>query len=142
MDMEYSRENIEQLLEGKLQEAVDNFGKKELRIIDIGVFPWHSEISVSFLFSEDSAEEDDIAAWPYFDYSKIFAGDWEQARELAKKMNEMWAINNDPIPFFSDFGSALTSDRISSVIKRFNLAPDFRIQVLNPDDPNSKNFCT
>ncbi len=73
MDMEYSRENIEQLLEGKLLEAVDNFGKKELRIIDVGVFPWHSEISVSFLFSEDSAEEDDIAAWPNADQLRQIA---------------------------------------------------------------------
>lgn len=97
MDMEYNRENIEQLLEGKLQQALSDFGEKELKIIDVGVFPWHSEISVSFLFSEDSAAEDDIAAWPHFDYSKIFAGDWEQARELAKRMNEKWATNNDPI---------------------------------------------
>ena len=139
--MEYSIESIEQLLAEKLSEALSEFREKEVRIIDIGVFPWHSEINVSFLFSEDSEEDDDIAAWPYFDYSKIFEGGWDQAKELAKKMNEIWLEDNDPTPFFLDFGSAATSEKVTKLIKQFKLAPDFRVQVLNPDDSNSENFC-
>ncbi|PSU86453.1 hypothetical protein C0W35_22290 [Photobacterium kishitanii] len=139
--MEYSIENIEQLLEEKLSEALSKFRGKELRIIDIGVFPWISEINISFLFSEDSEEEDDIAAWRYFDYSKIFEGGWDQAKELAMKMNEIWVEDNDPIPFLLDFNSAATSEKVTYVINQFKLAPDFRVQVLNPDDSNSENFC-
>lgn len=140
--MEYGIENIEQLLEEKLLEALIEFKEKELRIIDVSVFPWHSEISISFLFAEDTSEEDDIADWPYFDYSKIFEGGWDQAKDLAKRMNEIWIQDNDPIQFFLDFGSAATSDKVSAIIKKFNLAPDFRVQVLNPDNSNSENFCT
>nr|WP_086939930.1 hypothetical protein [Thaumasiovibrio occultus] len=139
--MNYSIESIEQLLAEKLLEALAEFGGKELRIIDIGVFPWHSEISISFLFAQDSSDVDDIAAWPHFDYSKIFEGGWDKAKVLAKEMNEIWRKDNDPIPFFLDFGSAATSEKVTNIINRFKLSPDFSVQVLNPDDPNSENFC-
>lgn len=139
--MEYCIETIEQLLEEKLSEALADFRDQELRIIDIGVFPWHSEISISFLFSEDSADEADIAAWPHFNYSRIFEGNWEKGRELGKIMNHMWLKDTDSIPFFLDFWSAATSERVSNTIKKFNLAQDFRVQVLDSDDANSENFC-
>jgi hypothetical protein len=139
--MEYCIENIEIILEEKLKEALEEFKTKELRIIDVGVFPWHSEINLSFFFSNDTADEDDIAAWPNFNYSNIHEGGWDQAKEIATKMNGMWEKDCDAIPFFLDFGSAAISERITTIVNRFNLAKNFKIQVLDPDDSNSENYC-
>lgn len=59
--MKYCIEKIESLLAERLNEALSEFKSKELNIIDIGVFPWHSKIELSFLFSSDDVFEDDIA---------------------------------------------------------------------------------
>lgn len=139
--MEYCIEKIESILEKKLINAADDFGGRELKAIDIGVFPWHKKIELSFLFSEDSAEIDDIAAWPHYDYSKMNEGGWEDALDLANDIAEIWNEDKDAMPIFMDFGTAATSENVNKVINRFNLSPEFTVQVLDPDDSNSENFC-
>ncbi len=92
--LEYFRSNLERLSD------------KEIDLIDIGVFPWHSKIEVSFYESGDSASLDDIAAWKLYDFS-----------------------------------SAVTSDAVRAAIGEYKLSNNFCVQILDPDKPNSKNYC-
>jgi hypothetical protein len=128
-------------LADKLKSALDEFGSRELKIIDIGVFPWHSKIEVSLLFTSEDAPVDDIAAWPNFDYSKMSEGGWKEAESIVREMNEEWEKDCDAMPFLMDFASAATSNKVNEVIKSFSLSDDFVLQILDPDDSDSDNFC-
>ena len=139
--MEYCIEQIESILERKLLEAANYFGDRKIRVIDIGVFPWHKKIELSLLFSDEDAEIDDIAGWPHYDFSKMSEGGWDEAQELASDIAEIWEQDHDALPIFMDFGTAATSEKVINVVNRFNRASDFVVQVLDPDDSNSENYC-
>ena len=139
--MDYCIETIEELLKDKLFEAVLHFGSKELKKVDIGVFPWHSTIELSLYFTENSADINDVASWPNFNFSKMSEGGWPEGKELAIIMNQEWEETTDAIPYFLDFGTAASSDKVKETLEMFNLANDFKIQVLNPDERNSENYC-
>ncbi|BDM65676.1 hypothetical protein NFHSH190041_31280 [Shewanella sp. NFH-SH190041] len=139
--MTYCVEKIENILEKKLIDIANDFGDKELKAIDIGVFPWHETIELSLLFSEDNVEINDIAAWPYFNYSEMNEGGWDEAKELANNIAEIWEQNKDVFPILLDFATAATAEKVTQAIGQFNRSPDFFIQVLNPDDHESQNFC-
>ena len=139
--MDYCIETIEELLKDKLFEAVLQFGSKELKKIDIGVFPWHSSIELSLYFTGDAADINDVASWPNFNYSKMSEGSWPEGKELAIIMNKEWEETTDATPFFLDFGTAACSDKVKETLEMFNLSSDFIIQVLDPDNRKSGNYC-
>lgn len=138
--MKYCIENIETLLANKINEAYLEFGSKELKIIDIGAFPWHKSIELSFLFTEHDPE-DDIASWANYDYSGLTEGKWKEAEELASEMFSLFGDCNDGKGPFIDFAKAATSKKVKEIINQFNLSPDFTIQVLHPDDDGNGNYC-
>lgn len=118
--MKYCIKKIEGVLEKKILEAVNFFGDRELQMIDIGVFPWHKTIELSFLLSEDETEIDDVAAWPHYDHSKMSEGGWDDAIELANDIAEIWNQDRDAIPIFIDFATAATSEKVQRVVNQFN----------------------
>ena len=139
--MDYCIEKIEAVLESKLLEISKTLGGKELSILDIGVFPWHTKLEFSFLFSHDDIEEDDIASWPHYDFTDMSEGQWEEGKEIARDINAIWEESFDAFPIFLDFASAATSEKVNNVLKKFNLAPDFKVQVLDSDNSDSPNYC-
>jgi len=113
--LEYSIDNIALLISEKLQEALAEFHSNELKLVDIGVFPWHSTIEISLLFSSDDAYEDDISDWPYYDYSKMSEGGWDRGKELTSEIKKIWDKNKDANPIFKDFGEAINSNKVRGV---------------------------
>ncbi|MDF4259688.1 hypothetical protein P7M41_25425 [Vibrio parahaemolyticus] len=104
--MEYCIKKIEKALLEYFRSNLERLSDKEIDLIDIGVFPWHSKIEVSFYESGDSASLDDIAAWKLYDFS-----------------------------------SAVPSDAVRAAIGEYKLSNNFCVQILDPDKPNSKNYC-
>lgn len=139
--MDYCIEKIEDMLEHKLSQLASKYEAKELRVLDIGVFPWHGMIELSLLFEGDNAELDDVAAWPYYNCSNINEGGWDEAKELSLQMNNIWEKERDATPIFLDFASAALSEKVTSAVQKFRLSEDFIIQLLDPDDSESENFC-
>ena len=139
--MEYSIEKIEKALFEYFEKNRQILSDKKIKIIDIGIFPWHAKVEVSFYESGDSAAIDDIAAWDLYDFANMYEGGWDSGLEVAKDLEREWAKDNDILPFLFDFSSAVTSTDVRAVINKFNLDPDFYVQILDPDSNGSENYC-
>ena len=133
-------ELLEEALIQKLKQAANEFSDSVVRVIDIGIFPWHSKIELSFLFEEEDCHIDDIAAWKYYDYSQISEGYWPEAKLAAIELNKIWNQSQNIDSILSVVARVVSSKSISDVIAGFKKASDFRVQILDPDDKNSKNY--
>ena len=139
--MDYSVEKIEKALLEYFVRNLQSLSDKKIKFIDIGVFPWHAKVEISFYESGDSAAIDDIAAWNLYDYGNMYEGGWDSGIEVAKDLEREWNIDNDILPFLFDFSSAITSPEVKSVINKYNLEQGFRVQILEPDSSDSENYC-
>ncbi len=72
--MDYSIEKIEKALLEYFEKNRQPLSDKKIKLIDIGVFPWHAKVEISFYESGDSAAIDDIAAWSLYDYANMYEG--------------------------------------------------------------------
>ncbi|MGF1689599.1 hypothetical protein L4C36_23685 [Photobacterium japonica] len=132
---------IEKVLAIRLSQIFNDFDDRQLRAVDITVFPWYKKIEMSFLVSGDDASIEHVRAWEYFDYLGMSTGSWEDARVLANEVYVIWNQEKDPASIFNDFGRAATSQAVTKVLNRYNLSADFIMQVKDPDDRNSPNYC-
>ncbi|ACA85492.1 hypothetical protein [Shewanella woodyi] len=123
-----------------LQRAALEFQGRELLILDIGIFPWHSSIELSLLFSDDQCARDDIAAWPHYDYSKFSEGGWCSAQPVAKQLACEWEKTSDIVGILKREAQVVNLPCIQEVLSSFKLAAEFRVQVLNSDDSHSPNY--
>ena len=132
---------MEKALVELLAKAAREFSGKELLALDIGIFPWSSSIEVSFLFSEDECDSEDIAAWPHYDYSEFNEGGWLQAKPIAEQLAKEWEKDSNIVGILKREALVVTFPKVREAISRFTLAKDFKVQVLNSDDSNSPNYC-
>ncbi|EGQ8512252.1 hypothetical protein P3594_07350 [Vibrio parahaemolyticus] len=139
--MEYCIKKIEKALLEYFRSNLERLSDKEIDLIDIGVFPWHSKIEVSFYESGDSASLDDIAAWELYDFSSMKEGHWNLGLDVAEDLSKEWDKSRDILPCLFDFSSAVTSDAVRAAIGEYKLSNNFCVQILDPDKPNSKNYC-
>ncbi len=138
--MQYNIDDIETLIANKLSEAITQFEEKEIKLIDIGVFPWHQSIEISLLFSDEIADVEDIASWEHYDFSKMSEGHWNEALTLADEMYHIWEKDCNIPPVLNDFATAVNSEKVIRVLKQLKLSDDFSIQILNPDKPSEGNY--
>jgi hypothetical protein len=147
------QKSFERALEAKLSKALNEFGDKEVQRLDVGIFPWDALVEISFLFSEDvvndpslvaaDGEDDEVAAWPHYNYSRYAEGEWPEARETCEAMEDKWGENEDAEPFFVQAGEVLRNQTIQEIINKFNRSLNFELTVYDPDSPESRhNYCT
>ncbi|WP_445363676.1 hypothetical protein ACJJIQ_03125 [Microbulbifer sp. ANSA003] len=139
--MEYSIEKIEKALLEYFEINRQGLSDKKIKLIDIGVFPWHAKVEISFYESGDNAATDDIAAWGLYDYANMYEGGWDSGLEVAKDLESEWKKDNDILPFLFDFSSAVTSSEVRAVIQKLNLESGFYVQILDPDSSDFENYC-
>ena len=139
--MEHWQKELERALLEKLESAVGEIGKREVQVLDVGVFPWHSSIELSLLLSSDKCDRAFIADWPYYDYSKFNEGEWPAAIPVAEYINERWAQDSDLVGILKGVAMVVRSPAVTKQLENFRLAPEFEVQVLNQDDANSPNYC-
>jgi len=139
--MDYSIEKIEKALLEYFERNRQSLLDKKIKLIDIGVFPWHAKVEISFFESGGSAAIDDVAAWSLYDYANMYEGGWDSGIEVAKDLEREWKKDNDIFPFLFDFSSAVTSAEVREVINKYNLESGFGVQILDPDSSDSENYC-
>lgn len=139
--MEHWQQELEHAILEKLDSAVAELGASEVQVLDIGVFPWHSSLELSLLLSGDDCDRSHIANWPYYDYSKLNEGEWPAARPVAEYLNEWWAQGADLEVILKGVAMVMRSPAVIKKLESFRLALEFEVQVLNPDDVNSPNYC-
>ena len=139
--IKYSIEKIEKALIEYFSANIEKLKGEVIKTVDIGVFPWNSKVEISFYVVNDSAEFDDIAAWIYYDVSNMFEGGWESGKEVGEDLNKEWNCDKDILPFLFDMSSAVTAKSIRDILARYNIDNDFFVQILNPDNSDSKNYC-
>ena len=139
--MEHWQKKLERALLDKLESAVAEIGNREVQVLDVGVFPWHSSIELSFLLSSDKCGRAFIADWPYYNYSKLNEGEWPAAKPVAEYINERWVQDCDLMGILKGVAMVVRSPAVTKQLENFRLAPKFEVQVLNPDDANSPNYC-
>lgn len=115
---------------------------RELRILDVGVFPWHSYIELSAFYTGDdeSADcwEDDIASWPGYNFSEQQEGQWPEVEPATQAMNAAYqADTQSKVQYFQAAASVMQAEAVRQALQSKSLASDFRIALADPDDPDT-----
>ncbi|MDR7269538.1 hypothetical protein J2X20_002167 [Pelomonas saccharophila] len=136
------------LLAQALRENRTRFGADTLRAFDLGCFPWHGYLELSFLTTDEPGLRNDrspftsVADWRFYD----FVPGWPAARHIAAAMQREWLASKDrkatADACFRECAQALRSETVGAALALYSRAPDFVLLVVNSDDPNSVNYCT
>ena len=111
---------------------------RELKILDVGIFPWHSSIELSAFYIGDNYE-DDIAAWPNYNFSHEEEGEWPEVEQICKSMNAQYLKNTETKnTFFKCTAKIMKSKEVIDLLKTKKLSSEFRVDVLDPD--SDENF--
>lgn len=124
--------------ESAILKKIDELEDKSLIILDIGIFPWNGTIELSALYGHDDeledCFEDDVASWPYFDFSAYSEGLWPEVKTLCKDMNTHYIVDNSIKEIY--FRSVAEVMKLNSVVSKLNakkLSKNFEIRVLDSD---------
>lgn len=145
--------NVQVFVEMLAAAVADELGRWEARlasetmvIFDLGCYPWHGYLELSFLTANEPQlserlAEDNIAEWRLYN----FAPQWPAGKPLAQRMKEHWSKDPNKAGvselYFSICAEAMLSGRVSSALASYKLHPTFHVRVLNPDDRHSGNCC-
>ena len=145
MNLEEWKTELEEAILVKLAELDSS---KTLKILDVGVFPWHTSIELSAFYvgdDSDDVSEDCIASWPNYNFSHQEDGKWPEVNNLCETMNveyqEVDKVNtseSEAIPsklYFQAAADVMKRYTIAKALNEKQLDENFRITVLDPDDP-------
>jgi len=116
-----------------------------VRILDIGVFPWHESIELSLLCNGDDANGDDadegnIADWPLYNCACLQASEWGAAEPICSTLKQEWEKTRNILPILQIVARVMKTVGVQQAIQPLPRTPTFRIQILNPDDPDGPNY--
>ncbi|MGK7887913.1 MAG: hypothetical protein AB4042_01165 [Leptolyngbyaceae cyanobacterium] len=151
MTLEEWQDALEQAVLVKLVELDPN---RPLKLLDVGVFPWHSSIELSAFYVGDDVGDDlgngsddiaeaDIAGWPHYNFSHQEDGQWPEVDDLCEAMGAVYAEAGEPSApaaatvaarYFQAAAEVMKRSAIAQALRTKQLADDFRITVLDPDD--------
>ena len=115
---------------------------RPIRILDVGIFPWHTSIELSFLCDGDTADPEDTADWPLYNFSNIYEGKWDAAKLVCEAMNAEWNRSHDIVFILRVAAAAIDSTEVRQAIHHLPRSSDFRVRILDPDDSDSPNYCS
>ena len=147
MALEEWKSSLEQAILVKLAEIDQN---RTLKLLDVGVFPWHTSIELSAFYigdDSDDAFEDDVASWPSYNFSHQEDGKWPEVEDLCEAMEAEYSKAGDMLDsseaatvaatYFQAAADVMKRPAITKALNTKHLADDFRIMVLDPDDPDT-----
>ncbi len=142
MDMDLWKRSLEVALSKKLLSESAAFRERKLLRLDVGVFPWHGWIELSFLFSDEQRSEQDIANWPHYNISGVQAGKWKEIEECRKLMAEEWRVDMTKLEhFLMSVADVFKTTAVSNAISMYRRDEDFAVTLFNPDNRKSRNYC-
>lgn len=138
MSLEEWKSLLEKAVLSKLSE-IDS--TRPLKILDVGVFPWHTSIELSVFYIGDddcdACSEDDVASWPSYDFSSEAEGRWPEVEDLCTAMNaEYEAGTTSAATYFQAAADVMKRSAIAKALNAKRLDDNFRITVFDPDDPD------
>lgn len=113
---------------------------------DVGCFPWHGNIELSFLTTSEPRlgmrpPFGSIAEWRLYN----FVPNWPRARDLTSAMKNDWTLSSDKKDvadrYFRACAKAACSTVVSAVLSRYRRGTAFEVRVLDPDAPKGPNYC-
>ncbi|WP_038490993.1 hypothetical protein [Collimonas arenae] len=141
MNVENWKSEMRAVVCAKLHAERDRFGDRQLLRFDVGIFPWHGWIELSLLFTEEAHLLNDVATWPYYNFSEQQEGKWPQVDALCKEMAETWSANFlNSETFFIAVADVIRSDEVQNAIASFKRDEGFCVTLLNPDNAKSPNY--
>ena len=141
--MDYDIDSIAEVVGSKLSLEANRFAGKTLRILNIGVFPWHQLVEVSFLFEGEEVDDLDVASWPNFSAFVRLPEmpKWTQGEELGIAMHQVWQEENDYSCILIDFGTAAHSPIIQQALRNYHLSEYFELRIFDQDErPPERNY--
>ncbi len=123
-----------------------------MRALDLGCFPWHGSIELSFLTTQEmfeETEEDDkweeIADWRWYNFNENFHN-WEEFKTLIPWIRGEWYQDEEKREseigrLFEASARALTSPPVIQELRNYLLTPDFELSVFHPDKGSVHNYC-
>jgi hypothetical protein len=108
---------------------------------DIGVFPWHGWVELSFQCEDELDLPNAIADWKHYNFSKIQEGKWPESEHLCTAMLKIWQQDASKTEeFFRAAGDAAKSNAFVSSLNKIFLQKPIEVTVLNPDMKRSRNY--
>jgi len=118
-----------------------------MRLFDLGCFPWHGYLELSFLTDTDTAWstrqplEASVGDWRLYN----FVPQWPLARDIAGEMKRHYEQAPSPreaaLCYFQACAAAVCSEEVSEALSVYHRTPDFYVRVFDPDDYFSPNYC-
>lgn len=114
---------------------------RTLKILDVGIFPWHTSIELSVFYAgDDSGDsfEDDVASWPGYDFSGEAEGRWPEVKDVCMVMNADYEAGKmSAATYFQAAADVMKRLAITETLNAKRLDDNFRITVLDPDNPDT-----
>ncbi len=122
-----------------------------MRAFDLGCFPWHGYLELSFLTVDEQkmlAGADSysrIAQWRLYNFASKHDSPLRRQREqLGARMREAWTNSEDKRVVTENFLQAavlvLTSHAIRNELTKFRCADGFAVTVFDPDNHRRGNL--
>jgi hypothetical protein len=132
---------LETAIKAKLSAEADAIRSWNPRRLDIGVFPWHGCIELSFQRVDESDLGGNIADWAHYDFSQFNEGRWPEAKALSEAMMKDWLDNHSVAEkYFQATGEIARTEPSIEFIATLFRGKTVEVTVLNPDELGSRNY--
>ncbi len=123
-----------------------------MRALDLGCFPWHGYLELSFLTTQEMFEEtedndkwENIGDWRWYNFNEE-CRDWEEFKHLTQWIRGKWyqpekEREAEIEPLFEASARALSSPPVIQELRNYLLTPDFQLSVFHPDYSGTHNYC-
>lgn len=151
MDLEFFSGKLTIALANELRFWRDRLFSEQIRAFNLGCYPWHGYLELSFLTTNEHFVDNDdakwmVGDWRWYDFTSGWNSKWEQAEELAKWINEYYENSANAKKaadeIFRACAKAVTSPEVEAELKKYSLTDDFEVSVFNGDEKfPQKNYC-
>ena len=132
---------LETAIKAKLSAEPDVIRSWDPQRLDIGVFPWHGCIELSFQRDDESNLGGNIADWAHYNFSQFNEGQWLEAKALSEAMMKDWLDNHSVAEkYFQATGEVARSEPFIEFIATLFHGKMVHVTVLNPDKLGSRNY--
>ena len=145
------QESLEDILTRELRIWQPALASETMRAFDVGCFPWHGYVELSFQTMDESpvVTRSDayarIAEWRLYNFaSKRDSSPRKQREHLGARMKRSWLHSQDKKAatesFLQAIVLALKSQAIDAELQNFQRSADFVVTVFDPDDHGRGNL--
>ena len=145
------RDALEEVVIRELRIWQSILSSETMRVFDLGCFPWHGHLELSFLTIDEprllgcSDVYDRIADRRLYNFASTRASAARKEREhLGARMSKTWYSSQDKTAAAESFlqatALAVTSQTISDELDKFHHTADFVVTVFDPDHPRRGNL--